>query len=217
MPASIKKNLRPSEVPVFNLNGTEPRPISTLVKGDGIDLNSLGEPAVTIDRDGLVVDVNSDMERLLGENIRIQNKQLRLSDADARGRLEGLMRAIKTGSLTPQVDPIVVKRDDASPVVLRILMIPTAAQTLFFGASVILTFLPVAPRSRPAPSLLSKIFGLTPAEARLASELSGGRALAVAAKTLNISWETARTQLKTVFVKTKTHRQSELVALLSRV
>ncbi|MGI8568738.1 MAG: helix-turn-helix transcriptional regulator, partial [Methylocella sp.] len=39
----------------------------------------------------------------------------------------------------------------------------------------------------------------------------------VAARELNISRETARNQLKAVFAKTGTHRQSELVALLLQV
>jgi DNA-binding CsgD family transcriptional regulator len=38
-----------------------------------------------------------------------------------------------------------------------------------------------------------------------------------AARELNISKETARNQLKAVFAKTGTHRQSELVALLLQV
>ena len=43
------------------------------------------------------------------------------------------------------------------------------------------------------------------------------RASAIAARELEIPWETARTQLKSVFAKTYTHRQSELVALLLQV
>jgi hypothetical protein len=41
-----------------------------------------------------------------------------------------------------------------------------------------------------------------------------GTSLEQAAQELNISTETARSQLKAVFAKTDTHRQSELVALL---
>jgi DNA-binding CsgD family transcriptional regulator len=39
----------------------------------------------------------------------------------------------------------------------------------------------------------------------------------IAARELKIARETARNQLKAVFAKTNTHRQSELVALLMQV
>src|SRR5947208_2110656 len=57
-------------------------------------------------------------------------------------------------------------------------------------------------------------FGLTPAEARLALHLVTGETLRSAAAKLSISYETARTQLKNIFNKTKTRRQAELVILI---
>jgi DNA-binding CsgD family transcriptional regulator len=212
VPLTIAKEFPPS---FFSPNGTKHRSICTLVKEAGIDLSWLGEPAIAIDRDGLVVGTNAAMRRLLGQNINIHNRQLRLSDAQARARLETLIKAMKTAQLSLEVEPIVVKRDNATPVVIRSLIIPEAAQTLLLGAALILTFLFLGRRSRPAPYLLSQIFGLTRAEARLTSELACGDTLVAAACTLNISWETARSQLKMVFAKTGTHRQGELVALLS--
>jgi DNA-binding CsgD family transcriptional regulator len=62
---------------------------------------------------------------------------------------------------------------------------------------------------------LTRAFGLTPAEARLASIIAKGRSPEQAAGTLGISPGTARNHLKEIFGKTDTHRQSELVALLS--
>jgi DNA-binding CsgD family transcriptional regulator len=61
------------------------------------------------------------------------------------------------------------------------------------------------------------LFGLTPAEARLASIVGGGVDPARAAEEIGISRVTARNQLRAIFAKTGTHRQSELVALLCRV
>jgi DNA-binding CsgD family transcriptional regulator/PAS domain-containing protein len=61
---------------------------------------------------------------------------------------------------------------------------------------------------------LRRMFHLTSAEAKLALQLSSGQPLSEAADRLCISKETARAQLKSVFAKTGTHRQSELVALL---
>lgn len=63
-------------------------------------------------------------------------------------------------------------------------------------------------------SLLKNLFGLTPAEAKLAARLARGEALAAAAAELDISYATARTQLAVIFRKTDTSRQGELVRLL---
>lgn len=59
-------------------------------------------------------------------------------------------------------------------------------------------------------------FAFTPAEFRLAGLLQQGFALDEAAVRTGISKNTARTQLRGLFEKTGTHRQSELVALLHR-
>ena len=75
-------------------------------------------------------------------------------------------------------------------------------------------------RETAAPIPVERIrtrFGLTGAEARLAARLATGEALEQAADTLGISRETARTQLKRIFLKTDTHRQGELVALLGKI
>jgi DNA-binding CsgD family transcriptional regulator len=63
---------------------------------------------------------------------------------------------------------------------------------------------------------LTHAFNLTPAEARLASRLVAGLSIESVSRQLGIGYETSRTQLKSVFGKTGTHGQSELVALLSR-
>ena len=95
--------------------------------------------------------------------------------------------------------------------------VPAATRNLLWGARVILRFVAIEPKPRPNASLLSKIFGLTFAEAKLAAALANGTSLEEAAEELHISRETARSQLKIVFGKTDTHRQSQLVALLSRL
>ncbi|MBZ9857354.1 LuxR C-terminal-related transcriptional regulator [Mesorhizobium sp. CA13] len=58
------------------------------------------------------------------------------------------------------------------------------------------------------------LFNLTPAEARLAAALASGRTLKEAAESSNITVKTCRTYLERIFSKTRTHQQSELVALL---
>ena len=61
---------------------------------------------------------------------------------------------------------------------------------------------------------LRALFGLTSAEAKLASLIAQGTSLKEAGARLGLRRETARSRLKTVFEKTNTHRQAELVRLV---
>lgn len=70
---------------------------------------------------------------------------------------------------------------------------------------------------RPSrPDLLRALYGLTPAEARLAADLADGLTLEESAERSSTQVATARTHLKRIFAKTRTRRQSELVRLLLR-
>lgn len=70
----------------------------------------------------------------------------------------------------------------------------------------------------PSPEcVLRELFGLTVAEARLACAFGAGGDLRCVADQLSLSVETVRTQLKAVFSKTGTCRQSELLQLLTRL
>jgi len=59
-----------------------------------------------------------------------------------------------------------------------------------------------------------ELYGLTPAEAKLAKALAAGQSLSEAAEELSVGQSTLRSHLKSIFVKTQTKRQSELVRLL---
>lgn len=61
---------------------------------------------------------------------------------------------------------------------------------------------------------LEQHYQLSKAELRLAIALLSGKTIKQAASLLHISDNTARSHLKAIFVKTNTHRQSELVQLL---
>ena len=69
------------------------------------------------------------------------------------------------------------------------------------------------PRSR----VLQQVFGLTPAEAGLAISIVRGETPADIAQLRKVSMATVRSQLASVFSKTNTKGQVELVTLLARV
>jgi len=65
------------------------------------------------------------------------------------------------------------------------------------------------------PETLANLYGLTPAESRLAVALARGRELPGLSEDWGLSPETLRSQLKGAFAKTGVRRQSELVRLLA--
>jgi len=62
--------------------------------------------------------------------------------------------------------------------------------------------------------LLQQLYGLTPAEAVLATLLVQGRSLREAADERHVTIETVRSQLRQIFTKTDTSRQADLVRLI---
>jgi DNA-binding CsgD family transcriptional regulator len=63
---------------------------------------------------------------------------------------------------------------------------------------------------------IAAVFGLSPAEARVAALIGDAKTIGATARILSTSPGTVRNQLKTVFSKIGVNRQAELVAILSR-
>lgn len=74
---------------------------------------------------------------------------------------------------------------------------------------------PARSRSPLTVAALSGLYDLTAAEAAVAVFLTQGQSLAQIATTRGVSIETVRKQLKTLFLKTDTHSQSDLVSMLA--
>jgi DNA-binding CsgD family transcriptional regulator len=112
------------------------------------------------------------------------------------------------------LEPVIVPRMDKLPVIVRIWPFEGAPGQ---DVRAILTLNALGPRPGPSAAILAKTFRLTPSEAKVACIIARGAPPDIAARELKISRETARNQLKSVFAKTDTHRQSALVALLLQV
>jgi DNA-binding CsgD family transcriptional regulator len=70
---------------------------------------------------------------------------------------------------------------------------------------------------RSLPHLLMATYGLTGAEARLSAQLFEGSSLAQAAEHNQVSRETVRAQLRSIFGKTQIHRQADLLRLFTQL
>ena len=175
------------------------------------------QAVIAINDMGRVIRANASADRLFGDAIRVSNGQLLIRDSKAAKEYEELLSRIRwtTPGKSLRSTPIVVNRKNADPLLIEALPIDGAARAPFLHARALLLLKPVTKPARPDWPLLAEIFGLTPAEARLAARLATGEALEQAADELAITKATARNQLQSVFRKTDVNRQAELVALLS--
>jgi DNA-binding CsgD family transcriptional regulator len=182
-------------------------------------LELINQPALALDRSGFVLDMNPAAEQLFDNEICVRNRRLRVRDKRANTALDAFIDQLRTTPDTAALPgaPIVVQRWGKRPVVVRILPVDGAARTPFLGARVLLVLSDLDVERLPDSTVIAQAFGLSPAETRLALLIATGVSPRRAAEELGVAGETARAQLKAVFAKTGTHRQSELVALLARV
>ena len=182
-------------------------------------LNAMRLPAIALDRDGFVADVNAAADAVFDNNIKIRDRRLFIRDPDARALLKDAIDQSRTPSwLNPStVEPVIVPRTDKLPVIVRIWPFEGPSHPPGQDVHALLTLNALGPKPGPPAAILAKTFHLTPSEAKLACIIARGAPPDIAARELKISRETARNQLKSVFAKTDTHRQSELVALLMQI
>jgi DNA-binding CsgD family transcriptional regulator len=191
----------------------------SVISGITNALDLVRQAALVLDRTGQVLGTNAAAEGMFDDNIRVRNRRLFLYDPKARADLDALTDQLRTTSDTAELSatPIVVRRQDRSPVLIKVSLVPAAARAPFLGARALLTLADLEPPPGPDLTVIARAFGLTRAEAKLARLMATGLAPSAAARQLGISPETARNQLKAVFAKLGTHRQGGLVALLSRI
>ncbi|HEY4847511.1 MAG TPA: helix-turn-helix transcriptional regulator [Methylocella sp.] len=182
-------------------------------------LNAMRLPAIALDQHGFVAEVNAAAEAVFDNDFRIKDRRLFVRDPAARALLKEAIDQLKTSPrLNPlATEPIIVQRQDKLPVIVRTWRFDGAAHLPAQEVGALLTLNALGPKPGPPAAILAKTFRLTPAEAKLASVIARGASPDIAARELKISRETARNQLKSVFAKTDTHRQSELVALILQV
>jgi DNA-binding CsgD family transcriptional regulator len=191
----------------------------TVLSGVVNALGLVNKPALALGRMGFVLGGNAQAERFFDNDFRVHNRRIVVRDQRARAALDTLIDQLRNTPDTAALPagPFVVSRHAKHPLMIRVLPIPGAASTPFLGARALLVLTDLSPMPGAQPVELAHLFGLTRAEAKLAAIIATGCSPEQAAEKLGIARETARNQLKAVFAKTGTHRQGELIALLSRL
>jgi DNA-binding CsgD family transcriptional regulator len=185
-------------------------------------LNAMYLPAIALDQHGFVAEVNAAAETIFDNDVKIKDRRLFVRDPESRALLKDAIDQFMTSPRRNPLatEPVIVQRQDKLPVIVRIWPFDGAARVPAQPAQevrALLTLNALGPKPGPPAAILARTFRLTPAEAKLACVIARGASPGIVARELKISKETARDQLKSVFAKTGTHRQSELVALILQV
>ena len=177
-------------------------------------MERLGLPAVAIGGQGQAVAVNSLFQRAAPHIAIGAFNLVRIADPRAALLLRESSDRVRTGRQGIASIPV-PGSVEAPATVLHVLPIRRGARDMFQNSLLLLVATPVGTPQIPKEGLLAGLFDLSPAEDRLACALVNGMPAQECAAAFSVSIETIRSQIKSIFAKTGTTRQSDLIQLLS--
>ncbi len=182
-------------------------------------LNQLPVALVLLDSTGKCVLVNEAAKAILDQRngLYMERSMLFAKNVTESNRLrEALGRSISLaeGKAISGASAVTISRLDRKP--LSIVAAPFNSGTNAVGHATVIVFINDPEQKAALPSeVLRMLFGLTTSEARLAVTLLEGSSLSEAALIHEVGQETVRTQVKSIFQKTGTKRQGDLIRLLA--
>ena len=184
-------------------------------------IDRIGVGVALVDPKGMVMATNEVGQEILGvgDGLTIVNGRLTARDAATARSLESFIRAGAEAQTEPTQThgrPLAVARDhDPAPLTVIVHPGPSAQPVNApLRRSAIVVMRDPERRASVSAHVVGQLFGLTPAEATLATLLAQGADLDEAAAELGIRRNTARSQLQSIFMKTNAKRQSELVRMI---
>jgi DNA-binding CsgD family transcriptional regulator len=192
-------------------------------------VDRLRQPVILAGPAGEVVHMNPAAQQLLRslDLVRVEDGRLRLPEPHQRdllrlcAEMEHDLKIAGRGESDAVVEAqfrslrIAAPRSTEALYAFFTLLSPQGAMGMF-GLRPVVMLLFYHPESAPAidANLLHAVFGLTPAEARIATLLAEGLSLKQIAEIQGTQHDTVRKQLRSIYEKTATNRQPELVRLL---
>ena len=177
----------------------------------------MGSGAILLDFHGRVARLSARAEAHVGSAVSVVQKFLLATDKEANAELQRLIGAAIGGGGGNSRISVALPRTGGRPVIAHAAPVKGEAGEVFKSAHAIIV-LTDPDEQLPLDEMgLRQAFRLTQAEIRLAKRLALGADVADASRALGIEASTARTQLKSIFAKTNTHRQAELAVLLNRL
>jgi DNA-binding CsgD family transcriptional regulator len=181
--------------------------------------NQLAFGLLLVDETGRALFANSEAERLLrnGRILHQRNGRLTCTTGTAHQRLTAFLNRL---ALLPEAAALYLT--DADGHSMKLIGAPLPERRRDFAClsatarSVVFLF-DLSTSAPPPMQLIAELYGLTPAECRLAEALLAGETLTEYGERVGLSRNTLKTELKSVFSKMGSMRQSNLVRQLAKL
>ncbi|MGH1571824.1 helix-turn-helix transcriptional regulator [Methylobacterium sp. P31] len=174
----------------------------------------MGCGGIILSTSGQILATNTSARLVLQEMFELDQAAVAALNGSGREIIKQLLSRSRTRVNLDRENWLLIERSGRRPLIMSCVPVPVLGDD---GPHSVLLLIDLDATPLPTTSCLEQIFGLTRAEARLTLLLVAGNTLTEIAEMLHLSVATVRTQLKSAFEKTHTHRQAELVVLVSRL
>ena len=174
---------------------------------------------IALDSDGEFIRIDPLGHPKTSINLRIACHRITIGQGLLDEKIDTMLKACREcnsdiPSLLPP--PAIARTKDGRLMVVEALLLPLGLGELIGGARFLLAVREVSSPLKSRKSRMRHSLGLTATEADFADLLARGMSVKEASEQLCISVWTGRSHLRSIFQKTDTHRQGELIALLNQ-
>ncbi|MBB3019581.1 DNA-binding CsgD family transcriptional regulator/PAS domain-containing protein [Microvirga lupini] len=176
--------------------------------------------AILIDWLGRVIRMNRKAESYIGSDLQVISSRLRSQQRENNKVLQDLIEACTQPLIERHRDSVtsaLLHRSSELPLVVHAHPIVRRASDVFQGAAGLLLLSDPGEERGLDTKTIQKMFQLTPSELRISTGLAKGLDTQQIASQHGIGADTVRYHLKSIFAKTSTRHQAQLVSLLSRL
>ncbi len=183
-------------------------------------IQKMNQPIAIINLNGDILEINTEAEQLLASNEQIQIKQRRFLLNENKQQqfdqnLIELERLYKNHHDLAHAQRSKVMMLDQHLFLTLDLLSPEKTHKIFGLRPVLLaTFSGLKPKPKYQKDICTQLFMFTPVEHKICEQLLEGKTTKEIALTHDIQADTVKKHLQSIFKKTNTHRQSELIQLL---
>jgi DNA-binding CsgD family transcriptional regulator len=179
-------------------------------------LDHIGLPAAILTASGRILATNTCLQ---GNHERIssgQHSEVLFRHFSSSKSLQDAISLVADGRRHSSTLPVRANSDHRA-FIAHIHRIPKPENDIFDTSAMQLILRKIGVPPAPDNDLLHLLFDLTPAEARLLRALAGGLRLQLYAENTGVQASTVRSQLRSIFIKTGTNRQSELLSIVASI